>query len=333
MDPESSRVSKYRIQTVAQITGLSPALIRAWEARYGLVSPARTASGYRLYSDEDVAVLQGAQRLVKGGMAPMEVARLPRRELLDLGDSATGGPEREAGAGVLAAVPRGLPGLPGLGGRVVEHQPPPPQSFNERIDQLIDAFAHFDTQRAEQLLAQPLAVLSPTAVCRDLLLPLLRLVGDRWHRGELSVAAEHFGSRLIKGKLKALLEAVRGPFAQHRVVCACPAGEHHDLGLLMFALAAAEQQWEPIYLGADLPIFDLGEVVVKTRPELVALSVVQRLDAGDLSRLLHAVREAVGPRQRVLIGGGGVTGLTDVVRAAGCVLLPESGRLDELLGP
>lgn len=318
-------MSKYRIQTVSQITGLSPALIRAWEARYSLVSPARTASGYRLYSDEDVAVLQGAQRLVKGGMAPMEVARLPRRELLDLGDSSSGTESERASGG--AASERNLFGLTL---RVIDHQPPP-QSFGERIDQLIESFARFDNQRAEQLLAQPLAMMSPTAASRDLLLPLLREVGDRWHRGELSVAAEHFGSRLIKGKLKALLETLRTPYAERRVVCACPSGEHHDLGLLMFALMACEQKWDPIYLGADLPISDLSEVVREAKPELVALSMVQRRDAGELSRLLHAVREVVGPKQRVLVGGGAVVGHTDVVRAAGCLLLPESGRLDDLL--
>ena len=318
-------MSKYRIQTVSQITGLSPALIRAWEARYSLVSPARTASGYRLYSDEDVAVLQGAQRLVKGGMAPMEVARLPRRELLDLGDSSSLSEADRASNGTAAER-----SLFGLTLRVADHQPPP-QSFGERIDQLIESFARFDNQRAEQLLAQPLAMMSPTAVSRDLLLPLLREVGDRWHRGELSVAAEHFGSRMIKGKLKALLETLRTPYAERRVVCACPSGEHHDLGLLMFALTACEQKWDPIYLGADLPISDLAEVVREAKPDLLALSLVHRRDVGELSRLLHAVREVVGPRQRVLVGGSAVVGFTDIVRAAGCLLLPESGRLDDLL--
>lgn len=314
-------MSKYRIQTVSQITGLAPALIRAWEARYGLVSPVRTASGYRLYSEDDVAVLQGAQRLVKGGMAPMEVAQLPRRELLGLGDSERPAPPREP------ARPREQEQrLP-----VAEHRRPPPQDFSERIDQLIDAFKGFDNQRAEQLLSQPLAMLAPTGVCRELLLPLLREVGERWHRGELTVAAEHFGSRLIKGKLKALLETLRSPYAERRVLCACPPGEQHDLGLLMFALAAAEQRWDAIYLGADLPIGDLADAVDRARPDLVALSVVQRWDAGELSRFLHQVRAAVGKKQKVLIGGGGISGHSDVVRAAGCLLLPESGRLDELL--
>ena len=74
-------MSKYRIHTVAQMTGLSAALIRAWESRYSLVVPARTPAGYRLYSDEDVAILNGAQRLLRRGMAPMQVAKLTPEEI------------------------------------------------------------------------------------------------------------------------------------------------------------------------------------------------------------------------------------------------------------
>lgn len=320
-------MSKYRIQTVSQITGLAPALIRAWEARYSLVSPVRTASGYRLYSEDDVAVLQGAQRLVKGGMAPMEVARLPRRELLGLGDSERPAPPAEQARPREPERPRDHDQR----APVAEHRRPPPQDFSERIDQLIEAFKDFDNQRVEQLLGQPLAMLPPVGMCRELLLPLLREVGDRWHRGELTVAAEHFGSRLIKGKLKALLETLRSPYAERRVLCACPPGEQHDLGLLMFALVAAEQRWDPIYLGADLPIGDLADAVERARPDLIALSVVQRWDAGELSRFLHQVRAAVGKKRKILVGGGGISGHSDVVRAAGCLLLPESGRLDDLL--
>lgn len=320
-------MSKYRIQTVSQITGLAPALIRAWEARYSLVSPVRTASGYRLYSEDDVAVLQGAQRLVKGGMAPMEVARLPRHELLGLGDS-----ERPAAAREQAGPRDGeRPRDPEQRRPIAEHRRPPPQDFSERIDQLIEAFKQFDNHRVDQLLGQPLAMLPPGGVCRELLLPLLREIGDRWHRGEMSVAAEHFGSRLIKGKLKALLETMRSPYAERRVLCACPPGEQHDLGLLMFALLAAEQRWDTIYLGADLPIGDLAEAVERARPDLIAISVVQRWDAGELSRFLHKVRAAVGTKQKILIGGSGISGHSDVVRAAGCLLLPESGRLADLL--
>ena len=75
-------MNRYLIQTAAQLTGMSAVLIRAWEARYGLVQPERTASGYRLYSEEEIALLKGAQQLVKRGMSPAQIARLPHAQVI-----------------------------------------------------------------------------------------------------------------------------------------------------------------------------------------------------------------------------------------------------------
>jgi len=302
------------------MTGLSAALIRAWESRYSLVVPARTPAGYRLYSDEDVAILNGAQRLLRRGMAPMQVAKLTpaeiRGELVKDKDTA----------------------LPPF---LIKEFPEPPlaelpallASYTERIARLIDAFAAFDKQLAEELLAAPLAMLPLATACEKLLVPLLREVGDRWHRGELSVAAEHFGSSFIRKKLSTLLDTLRNGPAEKRVCCACPPGELHELGLLMFTLTAAAQGWEPIYLGPDLPIGDLASAVARTQPVLVGLSFVQRRDQPELSALLTEITEAVAGRAVVLVGGSGVSGLSETVLASGAVLMPESGRLDDLFDP
>lgn len=304
-------MSKYRIQTVAQMTGLSAAVIRAWEARYGLVVPQRSESGYRLYSDEDVALLRAAQRLVGQGVAPMEIAALGRAELLD-------------GAG-----PAPTPLVPG------EAEPAPsPGIFAAHIQHLIDAFIGFDRARVERLLSPALATLPPELACEQLLLPLLREVGDRWHRGEVSVAAEHFGSSIVRGKILALLELMRHRSDDHRVVCACPPGEWHEIGLMMFAMQAASQGWEVVYLGANLPLEGLAEAARGTagrRADLAALSIAQRHEPEALRQLLLAARAALPREAPLLIGGRGVVGREELARAAGAVLLPPSGRLVDLL--
>ena len=46
------------IKDVAERTGIAAATIRMWEQRYGFPEPARTASGYRIYTDEDVDALR-----------------------------------------------------------------------------------------------------------------------------------------------------------------------------------------------------------------------------------------------------------------------------------
>lgn len=323
--PEGKQaLSKYRIQTVAQMTGLSPALIRAWEARYRLLSPQRSASGYRLYSEEDVALLRAVQRRIEGGMAPMEAAALGRSELLGTEPAAPAAPAAEAPPAVT----------------VDDLDPPAPQGprepqviglFSERIDQIIAAFARFDRARAEELLGPPLASLPPEIASEHLLVPLLVEVGDRWHHGELSVAAEHFGSSLIRGKLLAILETMRHRAGSRRILCACPSGERHEIGLMAFALRAASQGWDAIYLGADLPASGLGEAAERTRPELAALSITRVLPEDELRRLLEEARAALPVTLPLLVGGRGVVGLERAARRAGALLLPRSGLLGELL--
>ncbi|PSM32477.1 MerR family transcriptional regulator [Haliangium sp. UPWRP_2] len=297
-------MTKYRIRTVSQMTGLSPALIRAWEARYRLVVPERTPAGYRLYSDEDVALLQGAQRLVQRGIAPMEVAQLPRAQL-----------KEASGAAV--------------------HEPPVTSSvigsYSEHVERIVAAFARFNQAEAEGLLSRPLSMLPPLEACRQILVPLMRELGDRWHRGEISVAVEHFGTSLIRAKLVMLLETMRHRGGHKTVLCACPPGDLHEGGLLMFALEAAEQGWQPIYLGPDLPLAALTSATAQVQPSLAALSLVMRREPSELQRLLCSLHDAVAERCPVLLGGSGLAGHEELVLRTGCHLMPPSGRLDDLL--
>jgi DNA-binding transcriptional MerR regulator/methylmalonyl-CoA mutase cobalamin-binding subunit len=309
-------LSKYRIQTVAQLTGLTPSVIRAWESRYQLVVPARTEAGYRIYDDEDVALLRGAQKLISEGMAPMQVARLPRGQVLG------------------RACPERVP-APSYPEPESEAQGPPmaPSTclFTPQITEIIEAFANFDSDRVEKLLGPLMTALTPHAACHSFLLPLLRELGDRWHAGRLSVAAEHFGTCIVRSKLLAALEALRERTGPHKVVCACPPGEFHEIGLLMFALFAASQGFRPVYLGVNLPLSDMLDAVVHTRPEILGLSIVTRHEPDTLRRLLVQIHDVIGKRALLLVGGQGVAGLEDLVRESGCVTLPASGHLDELL--
>lgn len=325
------------------MTGLSAALIRAWEARYGLIVPERTEAGYRLYSDDDVAVLRSALKLVQRGIAPMQLAKLQRHELLAQAAVATGSAEvaEVSGPSVLRPQPTGEPrrlGRSHSGQSVLDQTGnrataiAPPTSYAERVDQLLEAFATFDNRRVDELLGPPLALLSPQTACKELLLPLLREVGERWHRGELSIAAEHFGSSLIRGKLKAQLELFRQDSGPHRMICACPPGEMHELGLLMFTLDAAAQGWDTIYLGANLPLADLKAAIDKVNPELVGLSLVARREPSELRKLLGALMHLCqGRSSRLLVGGSGLSGMTSLVRECGALMMPESGQLTDLL--
>ena len=59
----------YNIKAVVQATGISSSTLRAWERRYQMVTPNRSDSGYRLYSDQDIAVIHWLKTQVESGMS------------------------------------------------------------------------------------------------------------------------------------------------------------------------------------------------------------------------------------------------------------------------
>ena len=110
------------------------------------------------------------------------------------------------------------------------------------------------------MLDRLLADLSVPAVLRDVVLPYLAELGERWQRGTASVAMEHFASNLIRGRLAGL---ARGWGSGHgpQALLACPPGELHDMALMVFGIVLHRNGWRIGYLGASTPVEELERAV------------------------------------------------------------------------
>ena len=272
-----------RIGELSRRTGVSPELLRAWEQRYGLLRPARSEGRFRLYTDEDEQRVRAMRTFIAEGLSAAEAA-----------------------ARALAAEPGGPPAR----GPVVAE-------IGLELRGALDAF---DSERAHIALDRLLAAVSVETALAEVLLPYLRDLGDRWSRGEASVAQEHFASNLVRGRLLGLArDWSRG--AGSALVLACPPGEEHDLGLIMFGLAAARRGRRIVFLGADTPIATIADAVAATRPAAVVLATSRvdplRTDREELRTL--------AARVHVLVCGAGA--FPDDVAAMGGAVLP-GGPLD-----
>jgi methanogenic corrinoid protein MtbC1 len=135
----------------------------------------------------------------------------------------------------------------------------------------------------------------------EVVLPYLRELGERWQRGDASVAQEHFASTVLRGRLLGLARGWGlglGPAA----VLACLPGEHHDLGLIAFGLALRARGWRIVYLGTDSPIETVEEVSREVGPSLVVLTAV----SSDRVQPVRAQLHALAGRHRLAVGGGAV---------------------------
>lgn len=278
-----SSLPGFRISRAAKLAGVSTAVIRAWEKRYGLLAPTRTAAGYRVYSPEDVEVLRGAAALVAAGHSIGEAARRPREEL------------RAVARRPEASEPTSP--SPAADG---------PTTLELAIDRALAAARELDRERFESALlaALDMGALTPADACDRLLLPLLRRIGDEWAVGRLDVAAEHFAASVVRAKLLRYLDYLPRPADGPLVVCACPDEERHELGLLAFAVHAASSGWRTVVLGAGTPLADAIGAAVRLKADLLALALTMNLGAVARHQLAASLAHGRAVRPlRVLAGG------------------------------
>jgi DNA-binding transcriptional MerR regulator len=233
-----------RIGEFSQRVGVSPERLRAWEKRYGLLEPERSDGGFRLYSDADVARVERMLTQLQRGASAAEAARLAWEA-----PTATAAP---------TAVETGVSGS----GRL-----------NREVDRLRGSLERFDDAGAHAVLDELMATFAVETVLRDVILPYLADLGERWRSGEVSVGQEHFASNLLRARLLSLARGW-GQGAGPRIVLAAPPGEQHDLGLIVCGLVLSRQGLRVVFLGADCPIDTLITTVRTVRPALVLLSAV-----------------------------------------------------------
>jgi MerR family transcriptional regulator, light-induced transcriptional regulator len=111
------------------------------------------------------------------------------------------------------------------------------------------------------LVDQAFALYDVDETMDEILAPLLREVGERWARNELTVAEEHVVSEAVRSRLGHLL-ADAGGGVRGTAVLACAPGERHELGLMMLAIALRRDGWKVTYLGADMP-FDAAVALAR----------------------------------------------------------------------
>lgn len=263
------------MRVVARLSGLAPATIRAWERRYGAVAPDRTEGNARRYSADQVRRLVLLREAVERGHAIGDVAALPAEELRSLAGEAGGGPALETGL--------------------------TDRTHARLLEDYLQELEVFNSRAAMELLSRTAALLPAEELVFQLLLPLLHEVGDRWERGELSVAHEHLMSGHLKGLLSTMVRLQGVAAGRPKVILATPPGQLHEFGALVGAFVTAARELEPVYLGPDLPWDDLALAVERGGAELVVLSVVLDLDAEAMDEVGRAV-ESLSRRSEVWIG-------------------------------
>jgi MerR family transcriptional regulator, light-induced transcriptional regulator len=247
-----------RIGEVSRRTGVAVPTLRAWERRYGLLTPDRTEGGHRLYSERDIERVRAMLRLLDDGWSAAAAAREVLRE------------------------PAPVTRLRPISGEGVATQ--------DLIDRLAAAIESFDGATADGVVDDVLARFQIPRALDSVLLPVLRRVGEGWQEDPRVIAREHFATNTLRPRLQRLLRTAPSRSGTRRVLAAAPEGEEHDLGLLAASVVAADAGWQVHYLGARTPSNAIERSVSELRPDVVLIGAVFRehaeaylLDAPDLA--------------------------------------------------
>jgi DNA-binding transcriptional MerR regulator len=292
MDREK-RAAVLRIGELSRRVGVSEHVLRAWETRYGLLKPVRSAGGYRLYSEDDQSRVRRMQVHLAGGLAAAQAAQAAIAE-----DQPGGIANPVAVKGASKGAGTGGDTGPGEGEAVAPRVDPVDAT---RV--LRRALDDLDEPAAQALLDRLLTDFTVETVLRDVVTPYLQDLGQRWQDGAVTIAQEHFASHVIRGRLAGLARGWgngRGPQA----LLACPPDELHDLALLVFGIVLNRGGWRIEYLGANTPMPDTIQVTAQTRPSLVVLAATR---PERFAAVLPELTRLAGMAPLVLAGAGAST--------------------------
>lgn len=290
----------HRIHRVAKLTGLSRAVIRVWERRHGLVRPLRSANRYREYTDEDIALLRFLKEELDRGQTIGVLALEGRNSLLER-MRLTSLPKKE---------------------ELTPHK--------NLLDALVSCLDPLDKIRFEQKLNGAVAVIPFDEAVQRILLPLQLRVGELWHEDRLSIAVEHYVTKVIQQKLFSVMNQLPVNEFGPRVLIACPEGEFHELGAQAVAYLAAARGCHIYYLGSNLPLADLQTFCESITPDLVLLSLTESRSDEMAHRLLHQL-QPIALRWPVAMGGQGTEALAHLLENSKIEILRDLPALHNRL--
>ena len=270
------------VRVVAQRTGLSPDVLRAWEKRYSVVRPHRSSGGQRLYTDQDLERLALLARAITGGRNIGQISGLSLRELEGM---ITADETERANAA-----------------RTVQGRQLKASCF---LSLAMTAIANLDMLELEEVLRRATMHLSSAVAIDEVIVPLLHQVGNKWESGEITPAHEHLGSAAVRRVLAWMSSSAVVPANAPVAVIGTPADQRHELGAKIVATTTSYESWKVVYVGSDLPAESIASAARQAGARLIALSLIYPTESSGLLQQLKQLRDAVGPEVMLVTGGKG----------------------------
>jgi DNA-binding transcriptional MerR regulator/methylmalonyl-CoA mutase cobalamin-binding subunit len=288
---ENARKPRHPVRVVARMTGLSAHVLRAWERRYAVVEPTRTEGGQRLYSDKDVRRLRLLREATQAGHPISRLVPLSDLELAELAGS------QSSGGGAAG-------------------------TQSTRTEQLraemIQHAQQLDARRLQAALTRAAATMRASEFVAEIAAPMLKTVGERWHKGEMRPLEEHIVSVGVRRVLLYLMDMFDPDPAAPTIVIGTLSDELHEFGAMMAGVIAAEEGWRVVFLGPSLPAEEIAAAAIRSNARVTAISTIYSPAVDRTLASLTQLGERLRGRSQLITGG--------------TALEPHAARIGELGG-
>lgn len=299
--------SLHGIKAVTLQTGLSSHVIRVWEKRYEAVTPQRTDTNRRMYTDEDLHKLTLLAKLTPLGYTISQIANSPIIELEEL-----------------------------LANSETQNAPLSLSSIlSEADDQLVNkallSIEAYDQPGLYEIFDKFNKDNGYSGLIEKLIIPLMHQVGAAWHSGEISTAEEHAATSFIKDYLSQVTFSHTTQSYAPALVVTTPSGQLHEIGAVIAASLAKKSGWKVIYLGPSLPCREIASAVEKTNARAVLLSLVYPTDDPNIAGEMNILRKELGEDFPIIVGGSAVGNYFDHLANINATMVGSMNDLDAKL--
>lgn len=269
---------QHSIKMAARKSGLTAHVIRVWERRYNAVSPDRSDTNRRRYSDAEIERLTLLRAATHAGHSIGNIAKLPLEKLRKLAFEAT------PAAGLPASKRSGA-------------------TATQALAASIGAIEKLNSTELVEILGRAAVAFGQHGLLEKIIAPLAQQVGELWRAGTITAAHEHFASAVIRNFLVQNSKSYAANGTAPVLVVGTPAGQLHELGAVMVAAAANDLGWRVIYLGTSLPAVEIAGAAIQNKARAVAMSIVYPDDDPNLAQELESLRKHLPPEIKIITGG------------------------------
>lgn len=293
----------------AKLSGVSELSIRAWEGRYSAVSPSRTETNRRIYTDYDIEKLVLLRKLTQHGHSISNLA----------------GHSIETLSEILLKIELVEPsnGSSFLEGNLTEEE--------SIVNNCIKVIRNFNDIQFVSILNDASVKYSRPDLIEKILLPLIIKIGKYWESGILRVSHEHFTSAVIIKFLNTLSAGFLIQDNAPKIIITTPEGQYHEVGALIGSSIASSDGWRTIYFGACLPAEDIAAAIIQLKARTIFLSIVYPPDNPSLNTQLQKLRNMVGDEVYILASGNGAAGYKNTLNELGIITTNSPKHFREVL--